>query len=114
MKLIVQTIAILAASWIAMLFLPWYSIAFISFAFGYIFKSNANFLAGFLGVALLWILAFAMHANDSALPKMVAEIFQVKNEIWLVIAAAILAGISAGFACISGSLLKTEKKRKYY
>lgn len=114
MKFIIQTIIILIASWVAAVFLPWYSVAVIAFAFGYILKSNVNFLAGFLGVGLLWILKLTLSSNDSELPHMVAEIFHLKNEIWLMLIAAVLAGLTAGFACLTGSLLKVEKKRKYY
>lgn len=114
MKFILQTIIILIISWVAVLFLPWYCIAVIAFAFGYLLKSKANFLAGFLGIGLLWILKLTLSSNDSELPPMVAEIFQLEKESWLMLIAAVLAGLTAGFACLTGSLLKVEKKRKYY
>lgn len=114
MKFIFQSTIIITVSWIAVLFLPWYSIAVVAFAFGYLLKSNANFLSGFLGVGLLWILKLIISSNDSELPHMVAEIFQLEKEIWLMLIAALMAGLTAGLACLAGSLLKVEKKRKYY
>lgn len=96
------------------MFLPWYSIAIIAFAFGYSLKSNGNFLAGFFGVGLLWMITFLINSTDGGLPRIVAEIFQLKKEIWLMVIASVLAGLTAGFACLTGSLLKVEKKNKYY
>ena len=54
MKFLIQLLAIIALAYILELFLPWYYIAVASFMMGYVLKSKANFLAGFMAIGILW------------------------------------------------------------
>lgn len=116
MKFILQVIAIFIFAYIAELFLPWYSLAIAAFIMGYLLKSKANFLAGFLAIGLLWFFkAWMIDANASAdLAQKVALIFPVKEKIWLMLVTAFIGALVGGFATLTGSILKTEKKRVYY
>jgi hypothetical protein len=116
MKFILQVIAIFVFAYIAELFLPWYSLAIAAFVMGYLLKSKANFLAGFLAIGLLWFTkAWMIDANASAdLAQKVALIFPVKEKIWLMLVTAFIGAIVGGFATLTGAILKTEKKRVYY
>ena len=111
MKFVVQLIAIAASAFILELFMPWYGIAFAAFAMGYSLKTKANFLAGFLGIALLWLVkAWLIDASASApLTEKVAAILTV-NKTLLFAITALIGGLIGGFAALSGSLLKAERK----
>lgn len=116
MKFILQVLAIVVLAYIAELFLPWYSLAIAAFLMGYLLKSKANFLAGFLAIGLLWFIkAWIIDANASTdLAQKVALIFPVKEKLWLMLATAFIGATVGGFATLTGALLKTEKKKSYY
>jgi hypothetical protein len=56
MKFMIQFIAIALAAFLLELFMPWWCIAIAAAAGGYALKSKVNFLAGLLGIALLWVI----------------------------------------------------------
>lgn len=116
MKVTAQIIAIVVAGYIAELYLPWYSIAFVAFAFGYLLQSNANFLGGLVAIALLWgIKIWMIESTASAdLASKVASILPLKEK-WILIAITLfLGGLVGGFAALTGSLLKKRKKKRAY
>lgn len=115
MKFTTQLIATMALAFALELFLPWYCIALAAFACGYLLKSNANFLAGFFAIGLLWLLkAWMMDANASAdLADRVALIFPVQKKVWLLLLTASLGALVGGFAALSGALLKPKRRYKY-
>jgi len=115
MKFVLQFIAIAIGAFVLELFLPWWSIAIVAFAFGYLLKSKQNFLAGFLALALLWgAYAFFIDARGAApLAERVAGIFTI-NKTLLFFITAFIGGIVAGFAALSGSLLKRSKRKSLY
>jgi hypothetical protein len=114
MKFIIQFIAIVATAFVFELFLPWWSVALAAFICGYFFKSKANFLAGLLGVGVLWIAkAWLMDVSASApLADRVAALFSLNKTLLLVI-TALIGGLVGGFASMAGGSLKKEKKRYY-
>jgi hypothetical protein len=116
MRFVFQLIAIMLTAFVFELFLPWYSIAVAGFIFGYGLRSNANFLAGFLGVALLWLgYIILIEASASAdLADRVAKIFPVKEKNYLIAITILLGGLVAGFATLTGSLLHPSRKRSAY
>jgi hypothetical protein len=94
------------------IFLPWYSIALAAFVMGFLFRSKANFLAGFIGIALLWTLkAWLLNsASASDLADRVAHIFSLSGKEWLMLVTAIVGGLVGGFAGLAGAVLKPKSK----
>jgi len=111
MKFVIQFIAIALAAFILELFMPWWCIAIAALAGGYALKSKANFLAGLLGISLLWLIkAWMLDAAASApLTERVAAIFSLSKPLLLLV-TALLGGLVGGFAAMSGGALKKEKR----
>jgi hypothetical protein len=114
MKFIVQVVVIALLGWLLTLFLPWWGIALAGFAGGYVVKSNANFTAGFIGIALLWALhALLIDLNAAApLAEKVASLLMVKSKALLVVVTSLIGGLVGGFSSLTGSLLMAKRKRR--
>jgi len=112
MKFILQIFCTIVLAYVLEIFLPWYSIALAAFVMGFLFRSRANFLAGFLGIALLWTLkAWLLNsASASDLADRVAHIFSLGGNEWLMLVMAIVGGLVGGFAGLAGALLKPKSK----
>ena len=112
MKFLIQLLAIIALAYILELFLPWYYIAVASFVMGYALKSKANFLAGFMAIAILWFVKASLQnsAGSSDLAERIANIFTLPNKELLFLVTSIVGGLVGGFATWSGSLLKRRVK----
>ncbi len=108
MKFIIQVVAILFFSHLLALFMPWYSIAVSAFLMGYLLKSNANFTAGFIAIAILWIFSAWLVDSDSSsdLVDRVAHLFFLESNTMLYVLMAVVGGIVGGFAALTGSLLR--------
>ncbi len=115
MKFLIQVIATAIAAFALELFLPWWSVALAAFALGYLLKSKQNFLAGFLAIAFLWgVYAFLIDFNGAApLADRVAAILTI-NKTLLFAVTAFIGGLVGGFAALSGSLLRKEKRKSLY
>ncbi|HKZ38596.1 MAG TPA: hypothetical protein VJ184_13140 [Chryseolinea sp.] len=113
MKFVLQLMGIALLAYIFELFLPWYYIAVAAFLMGYLLKSRANFFAGFLGIAFIWLLkAWLMDsAGDTDLAERVAHIFSLKQKELLFLIMAIVGGLVGGFGALSGALLKSRSAR---
>ena len=113
MKFLIQTITIALLAFTLELFLPGYCIALAAFAMGYFLRSSANFLAGFLGVGLLWLLkAWIMDgASTTELADKVAHIFPLGHKGFLFLLTSVLGGLVGGFASLTGSLLHKDKRK---
>jgi hypothetical protein len=115
MRFFIQLLVIALLALVFELFLPWWSIALAAAIGGYFLSSKVNFLAGFLGIAVLWIAyAFLISSNATApLADRVAAMFSV-NKTLLIIITGIIGGLVGGFAAMAGGALKKEKKKGYY
>jgi hypothetical protein len=115
MKFLIQLIAISIVAFILELFMPWWCIAIAAFAAGFALKSKVNFLAGFLGIALLWLIkVWILDATASApLAERVAAIFSL-NKPTLMLVTALIGGLVGGFAAMTGAALKKEKRSDFY
>lgn len=115
MKIAVQLIFILLLAFILELFLPWWSVAIAAFAGGMIFNSRANFLTGFLAIALLWTIKALLIEGSAAAPltDRVASIFML-NKPLLFLVMAVIGGLVGGFAAMTGSALQGNRRKNYY
>jgi hypothetical protein len=116
MRFLIQLIVIIILASILELFLPWWSITFAAFFGGWLFRTNLNFVAGFLGVALLWTITSLIIDMSAAAPlsERVATTFFLPKP-FLFVVTAVIGGLVGGFAAMAGSALRKEKRRmKYY
>ena len=119
MKFFFQFIGIMILAFVLELFLPWYYIAVAAFVGGYVLKSKANFLAGFLTITILWSLYAWLQTNSPTtvpshdLAERVAHIFTLPRKEILILITGIVGGLVGGFAALTGSLLKRKIKNYY-
>jgi len=95
-------------SFIAGIFLPWWSIALSACLVSLIIpqKPSLSFLAGFLGVFLLWeILAWRIDANNSGiLSHKIANILPLGGSaVFLIILSSLIGAVVAGSAALAGA-----------
>ena len=114
MKFIAALIITALLSFIAGLYLPWWSIAIAAFIVALLVYQNAGmaFLSGFSGLFLLWSgLAFWIdNGNDSILSARIGELLGIgNNPFLLILITAIIGALVAGFAAMSGSFLRSKK-----
>ena len=115
MKLIPQILAIVVVGFLAQLFLPWYSIAFVAFVFGYFLYSESNFLGGFIGVLILWAIKIFFTLNGAAtdLADRMALIFPFKEK-WIMIVVTLLIGaLVGGMAALTGGYLRPKREKSF-
>ena len=110
MRFIIQLLTVIAIGFVFELFLPWWSVAIAAFIAGFVVRSNANFLAGLLGVALLWLTKAWLidMSSPSILAEKVADICPLHSKSLLFIVMAIMGGLVGGFAALTGSLIKKK------
>jgi hypothetical protein len=114
MKFFISLILTILLSFAACLFLPWWSIAIAAFMVAALIpqKPFKAFLTGFIALFLLWGgLSFWMsNNNDHILAHKVSQlILKMDNPIVLVLAAALIGAIVAGFAALAGSYMRKTK-----
>ena len=114
MKFILQVLFILILSFFLELFLPWWTIAIAAFLGGFVFNTRANFGAGFLAVAILWLLRAMIIELSAAAPltERVASIFML-NKPLLFLVTATIGGVVGGFAAMTGSALNKKRRKSY-
>ena len=109
MKFILQLLLIALFTFLLQLILPWW-IIFIGTGLGGLLvngKAFASFLAGFLGVGLLWFVQAYLidQANDSVLSMKVAGLFSLSSSMQIILATAIVGAICGGFGALTGHFL---------
>ena len=104
-------------------FFPWYSVAFASFIVAYLIniRGFASFIAGALGVGLLWLgYAWMIDQNThSILSDKMAGIFSLSDSVYMLIITFLIGFFVGGFSAWSGQSLRnafSKKRRKegYY
>jgi len=116
MKFAIQVFMIILLAYLLELFLPWWSVAIAAFLAGVVINTNANFLAGFLAIGLLWFLGAILIESSAAAPltERVAAIFSLPK-FGLFIVTVVIGGLVGGFAAMTGGALrKGKRKRAYY
>ena len=117
MRFLVQFLFITITASIFELFLPWWSIAIAAGLGGYVLSTRANFLAGFLAIAILWLITtLTIHFSSGAqLTERVAAIFFSLPVPALFAVTCLIGGLVGGFAAMAGGALRKDRRRlKYY
>jgi hypothetical protein len=114
MRFLLCVLLIIVFSFIAGKYLPWWSIAVVSFLVLLILPQGLgrSFLAGFLGIFILWfILAFIIdNKNAHVLSLKISALFKLGDaSILLVLVTAFTGAIAGGFAAMTGSSLRRIK-----
>ena len=113
MNFLKQTLFTIGLCFILQYFLPWWTLALGAFVGGYVFANNGwiSFLSGLLAVGLLWfsMALFIDIQTQSILTEKVARIFPTKTPALLFLLTAIIGGLPAGFAALTGSLVKSRR-----
>jgi hypothetical protein len=111
MRFLLSVSLILVFAFIAGLYLPWWSIALISFLVLLLIPQSIgiSFLAGFISIFLLWAgLALIIDIkNESILSQKIAALFSLgEASFLLILITGLLGGLVSGFAAMSGSTLR--------
>jgi len=111
MRFLLATLLIATLGFLAGLFLPWWSIAIIAFAVTLLIRQKIiyGFLAGFLGIFLLWaaVATWIDISNQHILSQKIAKLLPLGgSSIVLVLVTAFVGGLVGGFAGMAGSSLR--------
>jgi hypothetical protein len=118
MKFLIATILTALLSFIAGIYVPlWWFFAIVALLVALLVhqKSGKAFLAGFLGLFILWfVLAFwSDNANGGLLSLKIATLLPLGGSKWaLIFVTAFIGGLVAGFAALSGSYLRATSTKK--
>ena len=111
MKFGVSILLTILVSFVAGLYLPFWSVALVAFLVAiFIYqKPGMAYLAGFVSILLFWgLLAWWIDSqNDSILSKRMATIFPLGgSSALLILITAIVGAIIGGLSALSGSFLR--------
>ena len=114
MKFITSLILTAVLSFAACLFLPWWSIAIAAFVVAVLIPQHPGkaFITGFAALFFLWAaLSYWMSVkNEHVLAhKISLLILKMDSPYILILATALIGGLVAGLAALSGSLLRKSK-----
>ncbi len=100
----------LLLSGILLNFLPWWVIGIVAAIAALVFRTKPvfSFLAGFLGIALLWGLyaGYLDGQNESILSSQLGQIFKGLSSMGLILTTALIGGLVGGLSAMTGSLLR--------
>lgn len=117
MKFVAHVIIVMLISLVMQLLLPWWTMAIGAFATALVFKQNGfmSFLAGLLGVGLLWFgLADYIHiTTNGILSEKIGAIFPTKSVGALLFVTGLIGGLVGGFASMTGGLVSYKKRSRY-
>ncbi|MBK8142775.1 MAG: hypothetical protein IPK57_18580 [Chitinophagaceae bacterium] len=96
-------------------FSPWWGFAVTSLIVALLVHQKAGkaFLAGFLGLFLLWggLAWWIDMKNNGVLSQKIASVLPLGgNSILLIVVTGVAGGLVAGFAAMSGSYLRSSAK----
>lgn len=118
MKFLVSTILTALLSLIAGIFIPlWWFFAIVALLVALLVHQKAGraFLAGFLGLFILWLVLVLWidGSNGGLLSVKIASLLPFGgSKAALILVTAFIAGLVAGFAALSGSYLRSSNAKK--
>jgi hypothetical protein len=109
MKLLLSILLIALLAGIAEWFAPWWSLAAAAAMVAFLLKLRPGkaFLAGFLGIGLLW-LGFVLWRdipNGHILSERLAKLFKLPNHTLFIVVTAVLGGLLGGLSAWAGAQL---------
>ena len=115
MKFLLAILLTAVLSFVVGMFLPWWSIAIVSFLVALLLVQNIGkgFLSGFLGIFILWgFLSFWIDTeNESILSHKVAQLFPLGgSSVLMILVTAFIGALVGGFAGMAGSSLHPSRK----
>ncbi len=113
MKFITSILLTSLLSFVAGIYLPWWSVAIAAFISCVLIQTAPwkSFLAGFFGVFLVWgILASIIDSNNNhILSQKIAQIFPLGGSyILLILVTALVGALVGGFAGLTGSYVRKK------
>jgi hypothetical protein len=116
MRFTLATLLTATLSFIAGLYLPWWSIALVAFLVALLIKQKIGwaYLSGFTAISFLWGgLALFIHIrNKGVLTQKIAALLPLNgNTFYLISITAFVGALVAGFAAMSGSSLRPVDRR---
>lgn len=110
MRFALATLLTITLSFIAGLYLPWWSIALVAFLVALLVKQKIAlaYLSAFTAIFLLWggLSLFIHLRNQGVLTQKISQLLPLNGNVFLLILiTAIVGAIVAGFAAMSGSSL---------
>ena len=117
MKTGLAVIIMAVLSYISGIFLPWWSIAIVTFLVAFILRlrPGAAFVTGFSSIFLLWfVLSYVLSsANGHVLAtKMAGVVLQTENPFLLMLVTGLTGGVVAGLAALSAGYLTSPGPSK--
>jgi hypothetical protein len=117
MKFLLSILLTAALSFLAGMFLPWWSIAVVALLVALFLpqRTGLDFLSGFIGIFLMWTLVSAWIdiENEHLLSHKLAKIFPLGgSSLLLILVTALVGGLVGGFAAMAGSSLRPIRKRR--
>jgi hypothetical protein len=114
MKFIITTLLIALLSFVSGLYLPWWGFALAAFLVSALIpqRPGVSFLAGFLGLFILWtLLSWSMDApNNSILSKKIAVLLPLGGStVLLILITALVGALVGGGAALTGSYLHRRR-----
>lgn len=111
MKFTIATLLTALLSFVAGLYLPWWSVALAAFLVALVVKQKAfqAWLSGFLGVGLLWVLVAIIKnsGNDGVLAKKIADLFSLNGSvILLIVITGFVGALVGGLGALTGAFLQ--------
>ena len=101
---------ILILSFASGFFLPWWVVAIAAFLAAFFVGKTPGqaFISGFSAVFIVWIVLalFKSIPNDHILAKRIADLFHLPSWGFILVISGIVGGLVAGFAALSGLLVK--------
>ena len=122
MKFLIQVILIALLSFITEQLFVWWTCALSAFFIAAIIPSRSlnSFLAGFLGVGILWLILVSKVniETDGILTDKIAALFRLGDNAYIIIITSIIGSICGGLGALSGSLFRKlfeeDHKSRYY
>ena len=116
MRFLLAVLLIVLLSAVAEYFLPWWSMAVVSFVVSLLmgYRGGKSFLMGFFGVALCWLTFAMVHdiPNEHILSTRMAKLFSLPNYGLFILVTVVVGGLVGGLAAWSATLLRQKSATK--